>query len=512
MRLPPLVGISIGLVSLTISVMLLGNTFFELVPDERKITFEHRRSLSESLAVLYSTLASQDDFETIELAMNALVARTADIQSAALVAIDGTTLAQTGHHLDSWTPPQGIESTLDHIQIPIFQGLGKWGVVQVRFRSNNTSDPIELIAHTWVQFIAFVGLIGFLGYYFFMKRTLRHLDPSAVVPKRVKAALDNLEEGVVILDPHDRIILANTAFLRQSEKSISDLLGTKIADLTWLTTDDQMDEKPPWELARTQNDSQTGFPRVLAPSEGQLRKFLVNCSPISDDHGKVNGVLVAFNDVTELDQANSHLVDTLKNLHESQTEVLKKNEELELLATRDSLTGCFNRRAFFEKLDSAYVLAKENGTALSCIMADIDHFKLFNDRYGHALGDQVIQVVVKTIGEVLRTGDIIGRYGGEEFCIVLPNSDRNRTIDIAERICRKIEAESGGKIRTTSGLTITSSFGVATLTSETVDPLELIDQADKALYAAKENGRNQVGFWDDQPRVAEVNASLVTTS
>ncbi|MGB0911080.1 MAG: diguanylate cyclase [Nitrospirales bacterium] len=512
MRLPPLVGISIGLVSLTVSVMLLGNTFFEVVPDEKKQTFHYRRILSESLAVLYSTLASQDDFETIELAMSQLVERSDDILSAALVAIDGTTLAETAAHVESWMPPEKDESTLDHIQIPIFQGLAKWGVVQIRFRSAHSYNPLEFIPLTWVRFITFVGFIGFLGYYFFMKRTLRHLDPSSVVPKRVKAALDNLEEGVVILDPHDQIILANTAFLRQTEKESAALLGSKISNLGWLTTEEHMTEEVPWVLARTQNTPQTGFPRILASSNGTFRKFLINCSPIADDNGNVNGVLVSFNDVTELDQANAQLVDALRGLNDTQAEVLKKNEELELLATRDPLTGCLNRRAFFEQLEQVYVTAKENGTSLSCIMTDIDHFKSFNDRYGHALGDQVIQVVVKTMNESIRPTDIIGRYGGEEFCVVLPDADAHRAIEIAQRMCQKVEGESGARIRTTSGISVTSSFGVSALGSATVDPLELVDQADKALYAAKEGGRNQVGFWNSLQDIAELPHTPVTTA
>ncbi len=495
MRLPPLVSISIGLVSLTITSMMLANTFFQLVPDEREQTFTFRQTLSESLAVQYSTLASQDDFDTLKLAMNQLVDRTDDILSAALVAVDGTTLAASNEHLSSWTPPEHGESTLDHIQIPIFQGLAKWGTLQVRFRSHSTHTLLEFIPFTWIRFIAFVAFLGFLSYFFFMKRTLRHLDPSAVIPKRVKAALDNLEEGVVILDPHDRIILANSAFVRLSTKEISSLLGTKLDKLTWLTTEDHMGEDTPWVLARTTNRAQTGFPRVLANSDETFRKLLINSSPITDDAGTVNGVLVSFNDVTELDLANAQLVDTLKTLHESQAEVLKKNEELEKLATRDSLTGCLNRRAFFEQLEQAYIRAKEQGTNLSCIMTDIDHFKSFNDRYGHALGDQVIQVFTKTLSEGLRPTDLIGRYGGEEFCVILPDADEEKAAEIAERMCRKVEVESGAKIRTTAGLRITASFGVTSMSKETIDPAELIEKADQALYAAKEGGRNQVQRW-----------------
>ncbi|GJL51695.1 MAG: hypothetical protein NPIRA01_29220 [Nitrospirales bacterium] len=509
MRLPPLIGISIGLVSLTITTMLLGNTFFQVAPDEREQTFAYRRTLSEALAIQYSTLASYHDFETIDIAMNELVERTPDILSAALVSATGETLAATSHHESLWIPPENNESTLDQVQIPIFQGLAKWGVLQIRFHSYSASQSTAFLPLPWVRFIIFVALLGFLGYYFFMKRTLRHLDPSSVIPKRVKAALDNLEEGVVILDARDQIILANKAFLSQTGKDTAALLGSSLTDLTWLTTEETLAEKTPWELARLQNRPQTGVPRVLSASQGNLRKLLINCSPITDDHGNVTGMLVSFNDVTELDQANAQLVSALHTLQESQSEVMKKNEELERLATRDPLTGCFNRRAFFEQFEQAFVSARANGTTLSCIMTDIDHFKAFNDRYGHALGDQVIQVVIKTMSECIRPTDVIGRYGGEEFCVILPEADRTVAMTIAERMRQKVELESGAKIRTTSGICITSSFGVASISSDLVDPAELVDHADKALYGAKEGGRNQVGFWNHRQGIAELPYSPV---
>ena len=129
-------------------------------------------------------------------------------------------------------------------------------------------------------------------------------------------------------------------------------------------------------------------------------------------------------------------------------------------------------------------------------MLDIDHFKSFNDRYGHAVGDQVIGVVVSTVTEHLRSDDFVGRYGGEEFCVILPGINGLQCTMVAERIRQAIETISGGKIRMTSGIRITSSFGVSSLSSGACDPLELIDQADKALYAAKERGRNSVIHWE----------------
>ncbi|WP_454062477.1 sensor domain-containing diguanylate cyclase [Candidatus Nitrospira salsa] len=509
MRLPPLITISIGLVSLTVITMMLGNTFLQVVPDERERVLTYRRTLSEALAIQYSTLASYNDFETIEIAMNELVERTPDILSAALVSATGETLTATSHHESLWTPPENNESTLDHVQVPIYQDLAIWGILQIRFQAHSVSQPTTFITLPWVPFIIFVALLGFLEYYFFMKRTWRHLEPSSVIPQRVQAALDNLEEGVVILDTRDHIILANRAFLSQTGKEISAILGTKLTDLMWLTTEEYLKEKTPWELARIQNRPQTGVPRVLVVSQGLLRKLLINCSPMTNEYREVTGMLVSFNDVTELDQANAQLVSALHSLKETQTEIMKKNEELERRATRDPLTGCFNRRAFFEQFEQAFIAARANSATLSCIMTDIDHFKLFNDRYGHALGDQVIQVVIKTMSKCIRPTDVIGRYGGEEFCVILPGADRTVAMTIAEHMRQKIELESGAKVRNTSGIRITSSFGVASISSDLVDPAELVDHADKALYGAKEGGRNQVGFWNHRQGIAELPYSPV---
>ena len=118
---------------------------------------------------------------------------------------------------------------------------------------------------------------------------------------------------------------------------------------------------------------------------------------------------------------------------------------------------------------------------------------------------------VKTLIECLRPSDIIGRYGGEEFCVILPNTDLTGAQEIAERMRRRVETESGTKIRTTSQLSITSSFGVATIGPAMIDPLELLDMADKALYEAKEGGRNQVGFWDTQMNEPKLNSAAVFT-
>ena len=128
-------------------------------------------------------------------------------------------------------------------------------------------------------------------------------------------------------------------------------------------------------------------------------------------------------------------------------------------------------------------------------MSDIDKFKNFNDTHGHAVGDQVIQQVAGLLKTSLRADDLLCRYGGEEFCIVLPNTPLPEALRVAQRMRARMEAEAGPGVTSVAGLRITSSFGVCTLPESQVQSLDkLIEQADAGLYAAKEAGRNRVRY------------------
>lgn len=194
----------------------------------------------------------------------------------------------------------------------------------------------------------------------------------------------------------------------------------------------------------------------------------------------------------QLTEFNNALMRTVANLEAAQTEILRQNSELERLASRDPLTGCLNRRAFYAAFERAFGESREQGLELCCLMVDIDHFKRVNDQYGHAIGDQAIQAVASCLSAGLRLTDTVGRYGGEEFCLMFPRTMLAEASDLAERLRIRIGVEAGSRVRMTSGLTLTVSIGVSTSALGARTPLELIDQADKALYAAKEGGRNNV--------------------
>jgi diguanylate cyclase (GGDEF)-like protein len=212
----------------------------------------------------------------------------------------------------------------------------------------------------------------------------------------------------------------------------------------------------------------------------------------------VRGCLVTFDDVTEIHRTNEQLRRTLADLEGSREKIQAQNEELRELATRDPLTGCFNRRAFFGLAGDQFAERLRTNRDISCIMADIDHFKTFNDLYGHSVGDQVIQIVARTLSRNTRAEDLLCRYGGEEFCILLPDTNEEQVRSIAERMRSAIETHALEAIRSTRVERITSSFGIASLRQGALRLEELIDQADNALYKSKENGRNRVTVWQPQ--------------
>ena len=160
------------------------------------------------------------------------------------------------------------------------------------------------------------------------------------------------------------------------------------------------------------------------------------------------------------------------------------------LVTTDELTQLYNRRGLFELGQREVERSREMATSLSAILFDIDNFKLVNDRYGHAVGDQVLTVIAERCQRAVRSADTFGRYGGEEFIILLPETSLAVAAQVAERICRCVAEKP---IDTQAGpIKVTVSAGVSCM-SDTASELDiLIDQADNAMYAAKQNGRNRV--------------------
>jgi len=178
--------------------------------------------------------------------------------------------------------------------------------------------------------------------------------------------------------------------------------------------------------------------------------------------------------------------------------ILDLEARLADMARQDLLTGLFNRRALYETLQAVLSQATRDTSPLSLILIDLDHFKSINDQYGHPMGDQVLQRVADTLRQSKRAYDSVGRWGGEEFLIVLPNTDLDQAMIVAERL-RAMLAATQLVVSDQNTITLSASLGVTTTERATLSLEVLLKRADEALYQAKGKGRNCVCVFRPSP-------------
>ncbi|MFO1367322.1 MAG: GGDEF domain-containing protein, partial [Acinetobacter sp.] len=167
------------------------------------------------------------------------------------------------------------------------------------------------------------------------------------------------------------------------------------------------------------------------------------------------------------------------------------NSKIEKLSSTDELTGLLNRRGVNQIIDLQMQQAQITHRETSLIMVDIDNFKNINDQYGHHQGDLVLKHVANILRKNLRASDVIGRYGGEEFVILLPFTSIENAVSVAE-VCRKALEQTAVEVKENEMLYIKACFGVSSTAFSGFDYTGLFEQADQALYDAKHNGKNQV--------------------
>ena len=383
--------IGIGIASLTLSVLFIAQTL-GLIPNVPQAVLDGRKALCETVAVECSLAAQRDDLPMIRAAIGALLTRNESVLSAAVRRANGKLLADVGNHQAQWLAEAREHAPGTHVEVPIFQNKQRWGTVEIRFLPVEAAGWQAWIANPALRLITFVTSGGFLLQLWYLKRVLKHLDPSSVIPDRVRATLDTLAEGVLVLNREQRIVLANKAFAETTGRSIEELQGVRADEFNWARPDAAVGTSEfPWQRAISEGVSQTGVMLGLEESADRQRKFTVNTMPILGGDGRRRGALVTFDDVTSIEEKNVQLEGMLQDLQTSRDEIRRQNSELTLLATCDPLTSCLNRRAFFAQFQTQWEAAASSGRPLSCLMVDIDHFKSINDRFGHAAGDAVLQ-------------------------------------------------------------------------------------------------------------------------
>ncbi len=490
-----------GSLACLLITILLAAQFFGLIPDGKPERIRSQISLCEAVAIQTSLAIQHDNHELMEQALAAIVERNRDLVYAR-VFNDGKELTCFPE-----TPiADHVRSQLEVVQVPIVANGAPWGSVELGLTSvGDESAWSAFVMGPFLKMLLFCTALGALFFFVYLRRVLQHLDPSEVVPDRVRTTLDTLAEGLIVVDKEKRIVLANNAFAQMVHAEAESLLGKRVADFEWLYEDEVLpEEELPWTVAMGQEKIVAGQMLQLIDKEHQKRTLRVNASPILGGEGECEGSLVSLDDVTILEERNAALTSMLEKLRGSRDQIRRQNVELQILATQDPLTGALNRRSFFEKFEQAWEEAKHNGFLLGCVMVDADHFKSINDTFGHAAGDFVLKEIVNIVERIKSDCDIMCRYGGEEFCILSPGADITRVTAVGERVRSAIGAHDFGEVGH-----ITVSLGVSSMCFGATTPHEMLNQADAALYVSKRNGRNRLTSWDQVDDVTEPDHTKV---
>ncbi len=297
--------------------------------------------------------------------------------------------------------------------------------------------------------------------------------------------VDRVNVGVLVVNEHLEVVRWNKFMEMNSGRSAAEVLGTNLFDSfpelpqRWL-------EKKIRSVFILKNFAFTSWEqrpylfrfRHNRPVTGGVDYMHQNCTflPIKDEAEEVHYVCITVFDVTDIAIYQKMLKDAMSSLEE--------------MSVRDGLTGVYNRRHLETCLAQEVARAERHDVPLSVLMFDIDHFKNVNDTYGHQAGDDVLKAVAERTQNKLRASDVCGRYGGEEFTVILPNTDLQGAGQMAERL-RRVISEAPVAARELS-VPISVSVGVSTLRHPGTAPELMLKEADVALYRAKSGGRDRV--------------------
>lgn len=308
---------------------------------------------------------------------------------------------------------------------------------------------------------------------------------------KFRSVVDRLAEGVFVIDVATRrFIDVNATMLKLLGYTVSEFLALDVFEIVakesremYARTVREMDGI----LAR---DGRCDLGRrQLRRKDGTGITVDIRVSEVPNEGAGLHAVVIR--DVTEQLQYE-------ERLFEYQLDLEQANAKLRALATTDGLTGANNRASLNDKLQEAFDRALRYERSLSFVLVDVDHFKSFNDTFGHPAGDTVLKAVAKVLQNTVRSTDIVARYGGEEFAVILPDTEYAGAMVLAER-CRRAIAGAIWEQRD-----ITVSVGVSTLTASTGEPMSLVQEADEALYRSKQAGRNRVSHHHtDQAHVGD---------
>lgn len=319
-----------------------------------------------------------------------------------------------------------------------------------------------------------------------------------------KDIMNTMSMGIVVMDENDMIIEINKMikpFIRFRNGEIFN----QEALLSQFKSETRMQLEAFFEAQR-----QRPMERLeveLSLDLTQFQHVIVQSAPILNQKKRIVGRVLTIQDVTEMrmlveetNTQNELLHERNRELLIMQDELFQANKKLEHMAITDGLTGCYNRRYLLQQMEGEVVNNIRYGIPFSIFLFDLDFFKTINDRYGHLIGDEVLCSTVEAVRSALRLTDVLARFGGEEFTVYLPHTNREQADIIAEQVKEAVEQNIVTTGMSSVPVTVTISMGVISI--EQFDPADLDDpkaflrelmaQADAALYEAKYSGRNRI--------------------
>lgn len=290
--------------------------------------------------------------------------------------------------------------------------------------------------------------------------------------KQLRLIADGITGLICYIDNNEVYQFCNIHYATRYNNTPSQIIGKRVIDI--------VGEEKYYQIKEHIDSALQGGRRTFESQDtnnGQHTYYLANFIPHIDDKRCIQGYFVISYDITR------------QKLNE--ISLKKKTLELEHLSNTDALTGVHNRRFFSERIEDEIKRTKRYDKKLSLLMLDLDHFKNINDQYGHNTGDKVLTIVSKILKHSLRSIDVVTRYGGEEFSIMLPETDIQSATVVAEKL-RHIIEEAHIPIDSKTRIDFTCSIGVAQYSPNIRNSETFIAIADEALYRAKREGRNRV--------------------
>ena len=298
---------------------------------------------------------------------------------------------------------------------------------------------------------------------------IKHRNTRDQLVKRERAfrtLAENAPDNITRHDRNGRMIYHNPQLESTLGIPSGKMLGKRVSELIDDRSFSLYDEKI-FHVIETGEETML---EISVPTAMGMTYHAIHMVAERDESGRITGVLSIGRDITEYK---------------------RMEEELERQARSDPLTGLANRRHFIQQAHSELSRINRYGGALSLLMFDVDHFKRINDTHGHNIGDLALQKIAAASRATMREVDIIGRIGGEEFVVLLPQTGSVQAVDAAERL-RIAIVESKVRLESGESLHFTASFGVTTISGKSMGMDELLKRCDAAMYRAKESGRNQV--------------------